>query len=38
MVSVNIFNETITLRDAEGDVRVVTVADLKEEMSSRHRN
>ncbi len=38
VVSVNIFNETITLRDAEGDVRVVTVADLKEEMSSRHRN
>ncbi len=38
VVSVNIFNETITLRDAEGDVRVVTVADLKEEMSSRNRN
>ncbi len=34
VVSVNIFNETITLRDAEGDVRVVTVADLKEEMST----
>lgn len=35
VVSVNIFNETITLRDAEGDVRVVTVADLKGEMSRR---
>lgn len=38
VVSVNIFNETITLRGEEGDVRVVTVADLKEEMSRRQRN
>jgi len=38
VVSVNIFNETITLRDGEGDVRVVTVADLKVEMSTRNRN
>ena len=38
VVSVNIFNETITLRGVEGDVRVVTVADLKEEMSARQRN
>ncbi len=38
VVSVNIFNETITLRGEEGDVRVVTVADLKEEMSTRQRN
>ena len=34
VVSVNIFNETITLRGEEGDVRVATVADLKEEMSA----
>ena len=34
VVSVNIFKETITLRGEEGDVRVVTVADLKEEMSA----
>ena len=33
VVSVNIFTETITLRGAEGDVRVVTVADLKQEMT-----
>ena len=38
VVGVNIFNETITLRGEEGDVRVVTVADLKEEMSTRQRN
>ena len=35
VVGVNIFNETITLRDREGEVRVVAVADLKEEMSTR---
>lgn len=33
VVGVNIFNETITLRGEDGDVRVVTVAALKEEMS-----
>ncbi len=33
VVGVNIFNETITLRGEGGDVRVVTVAALKEEMS-----
>ena len=38
VVSVNIFNETITLRGEEGDVRVVTVADLKEEMTVRDGN
>ena len=35
VVSVSIFSETITLRDEEGDVRVVAVADLKEEMAAR---
>ena len=38
VVSVNIFSETITLRGAEGDVRVVTVADLKQEMTVRDGN
>ena len=38
VVSVNIFTETITLRGAEGDVRVVTVADLKQEMTVRDGN
>ena len=38
VVSVNIFNETITLRGEEGDVRVVTVADLKQEMTVRDGN
>ena len=35
VVSVSIFSETITLRDEDGDVRVVAVADLKEEMAAR---
>ena len=38
VVSVNIFSETITLRGAERDVRVVTVADLKQEMTVRDGN
>ena len=38
VVSVNIFSETITLRGAEGDVRVVTAADLKQEMTVRDGN
>ena len=35
VVSVSIFSETITLRGEDGDVRVVAVADLKEEMAAR---
>ncbi len=38
VAGVNIFKETITLRGDEGEVRVVTVAELKEEMSIRRRN
>ena len=38
VAGVNIFKETITLRGDEGEVRVVTVAELKEEMSVRRRN
>jgi len=38
VVSVNIFNETITLRGEEGEVRVVAVSALKHEMKSRDRN
>ena len=38
VVSVNIFNDTITLRDGEGGHRTVTVAELKREMVSRRRN
>ena len=38
VVSVNIFKETIALRGEEGDVRVVTVAELKREMRARDRN
>ena len=38
VVSVNIFNETITLRGEEGEVRVATVADLKREMKARDAN
>ena len=38
VVSVNIFNETIALRGEEGDLRVVTVAELKHEMKTRDRN
>ena len=38
VISVNIFNETIALRGEEGDVRVVTVAELKREMRTRDRN
>lgn len=35
VVSVNIFNETITLRSDDGQQRVVSVADLKKEMAAR---
>ena len=38
VVSVNIFNDTITLRDGEGGHRTVAVAELKREMASRRRN
>ena len=38
VISVNIFNDTITLRDGEGGHRTVTVAELKQEMASRRRN
>ncbi len=38
VVSVNIFNDTITLRDETGGHRTVTVVELKEEMASRRRN
>ena len=38
VVSVNIFKETITLRDEEGEVRIVGVAELKREMASRRRS
>ncbi|MDE2973611.1 MAG: stage 0 sporulation family protein [Gemmatimonadota bacterium] len=38
VVGVNIFNETIALRGEEGDVRVVTVTELKREMRARERN
>ena len=37
VVSVNIFNETITLRSDDGQQRVVSVADLKKEMAARPR-
>ena len=37
VVSVNIFNETITLRGDDGQQRVVSVADLKKEMATRAR-
>ena len=37
VVSVNIFNETITLRSDDGQQRVVSVADLKKEMTARPR-
>ena len=36
VVSVNIFRDTITLRDRDGEQRVVTVPDLKREMKSRN--
>ncbi|MDE2980348.1 MAG: regulatory iron-sulfur-containing complex subunit RicT [Gemmatimonadota bacterium] len=35
VISVNIFNETITLRSDDGEQRVVNVAELKEEMATR---
>ena len=35
VISVNIFTETITLRSDDGQQRVVTVAELKEEMATR---
>ena len=38
VLSVNIFKETIALRGDEGDVRVVTVAELKREMRARDKN
>ena len=38
VVGVNIFSETITLRDEGGDQRVVTVADLKQELATPSRN
>ena len=38
VVSVNIFNETITLKNDEGEHRVVGVGELKREMASRRRN
>ena len=38
VISVNIFNETIALRGDEGDVRVVTVAELRREMRTRDRS
>ncbi len=38
VVSVNIFNDTITLRGEEGEVRVATVAELKREMKARDAN
>ncbi len=38
VASVNIFKDTITLRDTEGEYRVVTVDELKQEMASRRRN
>lgn len=38
VMSVNIFNDTITLRDDVGGHRTVTVVDLKREMASRRRN
>ncbi|MDE2762512.1 MAG: regulatory iron-sulfur-containing complex subunit RicT [Gemmatimonadota bacterium] len=38
VVGVNIFKETIALRGEEGDVRVVTVAELRREMRTRDRN
>ena len=38
VVAVNIFRETITLRGEDGDVRLVTVAELKREMRARDRN
>ncbi len=37
VVSVNIFNDTITLRSDDGQQRVVSVADLKKEMAARPR-
>ena len=38
VMAVNIFNETVTLRGEQGDVRAVTVAELKREMRARNRN
>jgi len=38
VIGVNIFKETIALRGEEGDVRVVTVAELRREMRTRDRN
>ena len=38
VVSVNIFKDTITLQDGEGEYRVVVVDELKQEMASRRRN
>ena len=38
VASVNIFSDTITLRDDEGELRVVTVDDLKRELAARRRN
>ena len=38
VVGVNIFSDTITLRDRDGGHRTVSVADLKREMASRRRN
>jgi len=38
VMAVNIFNDTVTLRGERGDVRVVSVAELKREMRTRNRN
>lgn len=38
VMSVNIFRETITLRNSDGEHRVVTVDELKREMAARRRN
>lgn len=38
VVSVNIFKDTITLQDGEGEHRVVTVTELKREIASRRRH
>ena len=38
VLSVNIFSDTITLRNDEGEQRVVTVDELKREMAARRRN
>lgn len=38
VLSVNIFSDTISLRNEEGEHRVVTVDELKQEMAARRRN